>query len=92
MRVLGAAVGSGAVMDTGLLWYDDSGRELGEKIARAARRYRRKYGEAANMCYVHPSVLKDKGPRQVGGLRVAAVPNVLRHHFWLGVEEKCTSN
>jgi hypothetical protein len=73
----------------GLLWYDDSGRELAEKIGQAARRYRRKFGSAPDACYVHPSVLKDNGKsKAVGGIRVTPSPSVLRHHFWLGQEDK----
>ena len=59
-----------------------------EKVGQAASRYERKYGTAPDMCYVHPSVLKDQGPRKVAGVRVAALPSVLRHHFWLGREAK----
>ena len=76
-------------MKEGLLWYDDSGQELAEKIGQAARRYRQKYGASPDACYVHPSVLKGNGKsKRVGGIRVAPSPSVLRHHFWLGQEEK----
>ena len=41
-------------MDFGLLWHDgDAARPLEEKIGRAARRYREKYGREPNTCYVH---------------------------------------
>lgn len=77
-------------MKEGLLWYDDdSGRDLAEKIGQAARRYRQKFGTTPDACYVHPSALGDNGKvRQVGGVRVAPLPSVLRHHFWLGQEER----
>jgi hypothetical protein len=77
-------------MKEGLLWYDDNpARDLAEKIGPAARRYRQKFGVPANVCYVHPSVLDNNGKvREVDGLRVASLPSVLRHHFWLGREEK----
>jgi hypothetical protein len=86
-------------MKEGLLWYDgDPGRDLSEKIERAARRYRQKYGAPPNICYVHPSVVNGVAPakkgepqahivRKVGGVQVASLPSVLRHHFWLGREE-----
>ena len=77
-------------MKVGLLWYDDDPRrDLAEKIGRAARRYRQKFGTSPDVCYVHPSALNNNGKVQkVGKVRVAALPSVLRHHFWLGQEEK----
>ena len=77
-------------MKEGLLWYDDNpGRNLAEKIEPAARRYRQKFGAAPEICYVHPSTLGGNGKvKQVAGMRVASLPSVLRHHFWLGREEK----
>ena len=85
-------------MKEGLLWYDDDpGRDLAEKIRRAAQRYRKKFGRAPNVCYVHPSVISALRPedgeeqgdktRKVYGVQVASLPSVLRHHFWLGQEE-----
>ena len=90
-------------MKVGLLWYDDdSGRDLAEKVGRAARRYRQKFGTSPNICYVHRSVLHSPASsgqapqgemgngkvRKVGGVRVSPSPTVLRHHFWLGREEQ----
>lgn len=77
-------------MKVGLLWYDgDPGRDLAEKVARAARRYRQKFGVPPDTCYVHPSTL-DGRARQVNGVRVAPLPSVLPDHFWVGREEKGT--
>jgi len=83
-------------MKEGLLWYDDSpGRDLAEKIGRAARRYRQKFGTAPDVCYVHPSALggwstsdSNGKVQKMGGVRVSSKPSVLRHHFWVGREEK----
>ena len=77
-------------MKVGLLWYDDDpGRDLAEKVGRAARRYRQKFGTPANVCYVHPSAFSSNGQvRKVGEVRVAPLPSMLRHHFWVGREEK----
>ena len=87
-------------MKEGLLWYDDDpGRELAEKIGRAARRYRQKFGAAPDICYVHPLALGSNGNastklsaggkgQKVGRVRVSPKQSVLRHHFWLGREEK----
>jgi len=79
-------------MKEGLLWYDDDpGRELAEKVGRAARRYRQKFGAAPDICYVHPLALRGNGDndgQKVGQVHVAPLSSVLRHHFWLGREEK----
>jgi len=81
-------------MNEGLLWYDDDpGRELAEKIGRAARRYRQKFGATPDVCYVHPLALGGNGDgeaRKVGQVRVTPLPSVLRHHFWLGREKTRT--
>lgn len=77
-------------MKVGLLWFDDEeGRDLGEKVARAVRRYREKFGEAATVCYVHPSVVaggNGTGAQVVGGVRVEGMRAGLLYHFWVGVE------
>jgi hypothetical protein len=80
-------------MKEGLLWYDDNPkRDLAEKVERAVRRYRQKFGTPANVCYVHPSTLAGtallEGVWEVDGVCVAPLPSVLRHHFWVGREEK----
>ena len=77
-------------MKEGLLWYDDSpGRDLADKVGRAAQRYKQKFGASPDVCYVHPSALGDNGKvNKVGAVRVSSRPTVLRHHFWVGREEK----
>lgn len=71
---------------TGLLWYDDDPRRpLAQKVARAAARYRQRFGAVPNICYVHPSALD--ADVQVGVVRVTASPTTLRHHFWIGWAE-----
>jgi hypothetical protein len=73
-------------MKEGLLWYDgEPGRDLAERVARAARRYRQKFGAAANVCYVHPSAING-GVQQadVDGIHIEPMLSVLRHHFWVG--------
>ena len=90
-------------MKEGLLWYDDNPKHnLAEKVGRAARRYRQKFGTPPDVCYVHPSALSDGQAcldgrqaggsngkvRKVGEVRVASLPSVLRHHFWVGREEE----
>lgn len=70
----------------GLLWHDSGSEDLAWKLARAARRYRDRFGSKPNVCYVHPALLPD-GARKVDGILVRPSPRVLRHHFWLGLEK-----
>lgn len=75
-------------MREGMLWFDnDPKRGLGAKVQRAADHYRKKFGRQPNTCYVHPAALDD-GEQKVGGVRVAGLPSVLRHHFWVGEEKR----
>lgn len=77
-------------MNEGLLWLDaDKKRDLAEKVARAAARYAEKFGQRPNLCHVHPSTLD--GPIELDGVRVVPAPNILKHHFWVGVEENGTA-
>lgn len=74
-------------MKVGLLWFDDDPeRDLAQKVGRAARHYRRKFGRLPNICYVHPSILHGRA-RRVGKIQIAPLPSVLRHHFWIGEED-----
>jgi hypothetical protein len=82
-------------MQEGLLWFDaDPKRDLAEKVARAADRYRLKFGCRPNLCYVNPSSLGREsaqaattGALELNGVRVVPADNILKHHFWIGVEE-----
>lgn len=77
-------------MKTGLLWYDDNPKhDLCHIIRQAAGRYRIKFGQEPDICYVHPSALGDNDKvNKVGAVRVSSRPAVLRHHFWIGKEEQ----
>ena len=74
-------------MDIGLLWYDDDKKStLDEKVQRAAEYYKNKYGVNPNACFVHTSMLEGAS-RMCGDVRVRSIHNVIRNHFWLGVNE-----
>jgi len=78
-------------MKTGMLWFDDnSGRDLGAKIERAARHYEAKYGMQPNLCYAHPSMLVTKS---LTALMVEVKPsnNILPNHLWIGVKDAALS-
>lgn len=72
-------------MRQGLLWYDDDPKhDLAAKIRAAKHAYQARHRHAANTCYVHPSALPRT--RVIAGIRVVPKHNVLRHHFWIGME------
>jgi hypothetical protein len=74
-------------MNEGLLWLDaDPKRDLAAKVARAAGRYRERFGMRPTTCYVNSGQWPGL-PADVGGVRLVPADNVLRHHFWIGVEE-----
>ena len=74
-------------MQEGLLWFDaNPKRDLADKVARAADRYQAKFGCRPNLCYVHPSVLEGDAVL-FDGVRLVPAHNVLKHHFWIGLDE-----
>ena len=75
-------------MHEGLLWFDaDPKRALNEKIAQAADRYRHKFGRKPNLCYINPVMLPGSQPAECNGVRLVPSRIVLKHHFWIGIEE-----
>ncbi|MGQ9584577.1 MAG: hypothetical protein ACUVXG_04190 [Anaerolineae bacterium] len=77
-------------LQVGWMWFDDDSRtSLEEKVEKAAGRFRQKFGRTPNTCCVNPRLLPH-GQEEVwcGRVRVIPLPNVLPHHFWLGVMEE----
>jgi hypothetical protein len=79
-------------MDIGMLWFDnDPKSEVTTKITRATAYYRDKYGEKANLCFVHPSMVdngsikKENNRLHSGAVEVRTTQSVLPNHFWIGV-------
>ena len=77
------------MMRIGLFWYDaDSKRDLRQKVAQAASRYKEKYGKQPNVCYLHPSALDGSTqPSSLDGVRIAVSSSVLRDHLWIGQDD-----
>lgn len=72
-------------MNTGMLWFDnDPRRSLDDKVSRAAEHYLRRYGQSANVVFVHPA---EGLPEMAGGLSLRTSSTVLPNHFWVGVAE-----
>jgi hypothetical protein len=73
-------------MKEGLLWFDnDPRRKLTDKIGQASTRYQVKFGRRPTVCYVNEADLAVQ-VKEVKGIRLQAVSNVLRHHLWVGVD------
>jgi len=71
----------------GWMWFDnDPGRSIEEKIQLAVQRYRTKFGRFPNTCYVNQRSVTGDG-FHCGKVKVVAAPNILPHHFWLGVSD-----
>ena len=77
----------GTTMRVGMLWFDDTrDAPLENIVERAIEHYTDKYGKPPNVCFVHPSALPDEPP--VGEpIKILSAPDILRHHFWLGVAQ-----
>ncbi len=72
-------------MLSGMLWLDtDKRRTLEEKILRAARYYEEKYGRLPQLCLVNEGMLPEE--MDVGEVHVRPVPNMIAHHFLLGID------
>jgi hypothetical protein len=73
------------MIQEGLLWFDDDpARATGDKIARAAQRYRQKYGRRPDVCYVHPEHLKERSASLPKEIKVLPSRSMLPYHFWIG--------
>ena len=71
----------------GMLWYcDDKKTTFERKVVEAAKYYSDKYGHLANRCHVHPTMLAQNIER-VGDIVIVPDKNVMKNHFWLGMEK-----
>ena len=74
-------------MKTGMLWFDNDPKvDLTVKIAQASAYYQKKYGSRPDLCYVHPSMLKDGKPIR-NGIDIRPNRYVLPNHMWIGKNE-----
>lgn len=67
----------------GMLWRDGSQARLAERIERAGAYYLRKYGQAPNVCFVHPAEFEEFD----GSIQVVRSKVVQPGHLWIGVRE-----
>jgi hypothetical protein len=86
-------------MDVGMLWFDnDNGADLATKLERAAKYYRKKYGQMPNLCFVNPCMLPTNGKAlplthkgatfKTGNIEVRESKSMLPNHFWLGIQHQ----
>ena len=78
-------------MKIGMLWFDDSNREMKIKVKDAVDYYAEKYGQAPTLCYVNPSMLSNK-TKASNGVEFKESRTVMPHHFWLGVGKVKTTS
>jgi hypothetical protein len=75
-------------MNVGMLWLDtDHGDALESRLRRAAAYYAAKYGRRANLCIVHPDMVRDGPVASVGEMAVRVRTDIVRDHVWIGVED-----
>jgi len=73
-------------MNVGMLWFDnDPSSELEDKISRAAGYYEKKYGMTPDLCFVHPSMLKNK-TLPSSSIQIKTDRSILPNHFWIGIQ------
>ena len=80
-------------MDIGMLWFDDNPAvNIFDKVTRAATYYTSKYGCRPNICFVHPGTLTGEPQLNIEGIEIKASRTILRHHFWLGIQQSPATN
>ncbi|UYN88810.1 MAG: hypothetical protein KIT08_06810 [Anaerolineales bacterium] len=70
----------------GDLFFIEDANQLDGKILWAAERYRQKYGRAATLVMLHPSLLR--GERRLGALRLEPRKTVLPSYVWVGEDAR----
>lgn len=69
----------------GLLWFDNDRRKpLSTKIAEAAARYKKKFGQDPNVCYVNPSLLSQE--QKINGILVKPLNTILPWHILMSFD------
>lgn len=72
-------------MIEGLLWFDDNkNRTLAQKVKDAAERHLEKFEQPATVCRLNAT--DANGDTAIGSIRLVVSPNVLPHHFLVGVD------
>lgn len=72
-------------MKIGMLWFDNSGRELRQRVKEAVEYYERKYGSRANVCFVPMS--ERVSEVNMNGVEIRSSDQILECHLWIGRAE-----
>ena len=71
-------------MNYGMLWFDNDPKSgIREKVKQAADYYRRKYGDAPDLCLVNPAMLGKDKP-EVEEIELETASDIQPNHFWVG--------
>lgn len=77
-------------MNIGMLWYDnDKKKTIEKKVQDAADYYAEKYGLVADVCFVHPSMIKEN--TQIGNIELQQNNHVTKNYFWVGRKNESKS-
>jgi len=76
-------------MHTGMGWLNNANLALAENIRKAGEYYKNKYGRLPELCFVHPSMLRDS--EQVAGITVRPWRYILPGNLWIGIEDMPTA-
>ncbi len=76
-------------MNIGMMWFDpDKTKTIPERITKARDYFAVKYGEQPTLCYLHPSLMPERGEDTViAGIRIKSMHTIQPNHFWIGVEQ-----
>ncbi len=77
-------------MNVGMLWLDsEKTSNVAAMIANAATYYQKKYGQAPNLCFVHPSLLENTDQNKDNAdIAVKSDKTILPGLLWIGVEDQ----
>lgn len=71
-----------------MMWYDGNRKKsVQEKAKRAAKYYQKKYGQKANVCHVHPDMLRGEDVVSVNGLVLVGDLSIIPNNYWVGLVE-----
>jgi hypothetical protein len=73
-------------LNKGILWFDNSTKNLSEKIADVAKYYFEKYHIKPTICFVNPQMQAQKSI--VDGVEIRPYRCVLPGYLWIGVKDE----
>jgi hypothetical protein len=74
-------------MKIGMLWFDNTKKNVDEKVKAAISYYQSKYGNRPDQCVVHPSMVSNE-TTSLAGIEIKTSRSVQPNHFWIGLRER----